>query len=395
MSSHTFKTISLCLLLLFVTACSDKHEQEHGAQKEAEAPAITNRLNLSADIVSNLGITFEKVRSGKLGSWISVPGKLEVPREKRFLLSAPAAGRIFWQVERLTYVSKGDALATIESSALSEAQQELAASMQALSIAKQRGGGDQGSKLRLEQAERKFRESLGRMSVLTGLTSEELIAQEKNGEARWANLSKLNLLAPGEGVLFEKSTSDGELLEEGEELGLILNVKELVFRGLVAANLFSDIPESAAVRIEVGKGQVIESKVLGPFPVGDIEIAKVWVEAKVPNEDRQFIHGLPAIANVQVKESEFEEAIVPEECVIFDDLQAVLFKRDTAAPDYVIRTPVEIGNRSGGQFEVFSGVIEGDEIVCEGIHQIKSLNAGKAPEGGHFHADGTWHDGEE
>lgn len=394
MSNQIFKMILLCILFLFVSACSD-HEHEHGAQETIAAPAITNRINLSADIVSNLGITFRKVRAGKLGSWISVPGKLEVPREKRYHLSAPAAGRIFWKVERLTYVSKGETVAVIESSALSEAQQELAASKQALALAKERRGGDQGSKLRLEQAERKYRESLGRMSVLTGITSEELTAQDQNGKPHWMTFSELGLLAPGEGVLFEKMTSDGELLEEGDEIGLILNVKELIFRGLVAANLYSEIPENAAMRIEIGNNQVIESRVLGPIPVGDTVTVKVWVEAKVSNEDRKLVHGLPAVANVQVKESEYEEAIVPEECVIFDDLQAVLFKRDPAKPDFVIRTPIEIGNRSGGQFEVFSGVIEGDEILCEGIHQIKNLGAGPAPEGGHFHADGTWHDGEE
>lgn len=393
MSKQSIRALIFYVALFHFVGCSDDHE--HGAHEKPETPAITNRINLSSDIISNLGITFSKVSSGKLGSWISVPGKLEVPREKRYVLSAPASGRIFWKIDRLSYVERGTPLATIESSALSEAQQALAAAKQALSIAKQRKGGDQGTKLRLEQAERKFRESLGNMSVLTGLTSEELLDTEKNGKARWINLSKLELLAPGEGFLFEKQASDGELLKDGEEVGHVLNVKELVFRGLVAANLYSDIPQNAAVRIEVGNNKVVESKISGPTPIGDMDIAKVWVEASVPNEDKQFAHGLPAVANVQIKESEFEEAIVPENCVMFDDLQAVLFKRDAAKPDFVIRTPIEIGNRSAGRFEVFSGVIEGDEIVCNGIHQIKALGAGKAPEGGHFHADGTWHDGEE
>jgi hypothetical protein len=39
-------------------------------------------------------------------------------------------------------------------------------------------------------------------------------------------------------------------------------------------------------------------------------------------------------------------------------------------------------------------VREGDEIVVGGNYQLMLATSGSAPKGGHFHSDGTFHEGE-
>jgi multidrug efflux pump subunit AcrA (membrane-fusion protein) len=95
---------------------------------------------------------------------------------------------------------------------------------------------------------------------------------------------------------------------------------------------------------------------------------------------------------VLLRESQHEEVIVPVRCVVFDGLEAIVFKRDPKTPNVVIRTPVELGARAAGQVEVLAGVMAGDALVADGIQQLKLTGLGKAPVGGHFHADGTWHE---
>ena len=73
--------------------------------------------------------------------------------------------------------------------------------------------------------------------------------------------------------------------------------------------------------------------------------------------------------------------IVPTDCVVQDDLEWVLFKRDHVQPDEVIRTPVSLGRRADGWVEVLSGVIEDDEVVRDGIHQLKQTGIGKTAGG--------------
>ena len=40
---------------------------------------------------------------------------------------------------------------------------------------------------------------------------------------------------------------------------------------------------------------------------------------------------------------------------------------------------------------VNSGVKEGDEVVLEGVYELKLSGGGTATGGGHFHADGSFH----
>ena len=83
--------------------------------------------------------------------------------------------------------------------------------------------------------------------------------------------------------------------------------------------------------------------------------------------------------------------LLPLSCILSDGLEKIVFLRDAEKPNVVIRTPVELGLRGGGFVEVISGLLEGDTVVDKGKHQLKQTGKGKAPKGGHFHADGTWH----
>ena len=83
--------------------------------------------------------------------------------------------------------------------------------------------------------------------------------------------------------------------------------------------------------------------------------------------------------------------LIPEDCLARDGLEWVVFRRDPAEPSTVIRLPVELGDRAGDTVEVLSGLLEGDEIVRRGVHQLVHAGLGKAPPGTHIHADGTSH----
>ena len=59
----------------------------------------------------------------------------------------------------------------------------------------------------------------------------------------------------------------------------------------------------------------------------------------------------------------------------------------------MIRTVADLGVSDGRWVAVNSGVKVGDEVVVEGVYELKLVAAaGGGPRGGgHFHADGTWH----
>jgi hypothetical protein len=51
----------------------------------------------------------------------------------------------------------------------------------------------------------------------------------------------------------------------------------------------------------------------------------------------------------------------------------------------------DLGVSDGKWVVVKSGVKEGDEVVLDGVYELKLAGGGKPMGGGHFHADGAFH----
>jgi len=90
------------------------------------------------------------------------------------------------------------------------------------------------------------------------------------------------------------------------------------------------------------------------------------------------------------------ELAIPVSAVIQAGLSSVLFRRDPANPDKVIRiADADLGVSDGRWVVIKSGVKEGDEVVLNGLYQLMVATSGSIQKGGHFHADGTFHEGDE
>jgi hypothetical protein len=102
-----------------------------------------------------------------------------------------------------------------------------------------------------------------------------------------------------------------------------------------------------------------------------------------------------AFLEIETAATDAHELAVPLSAVLQDGLQRVLFRRDPKDPDTVIRIEGDLGLDDGRWIEVKSGLMDGDEVVLEGAYELMLASSGQAPKGGHFHADGTFHAGED
>jgi cobalt-zinc-cadmium efflux system membrane fusion protein len=78
-----------------------------------------------------------------------------------------------------------------------------------------------------------------------------------------------------------------------------------------------------------------------------------------------------------------EELAIPQSAVVRDGARAIIFRRDPANPDKVIRMEADLG-LSDGRWVV---------IVLGGNFQLMLATSGSAEKAGHFHSDGTFHEG--
>jgi len=90
-----------------------------------------------------------------------------------------------------------------------------------------------------------------------------------------------------------------------------------------------------------------------------------------------------------------DELAIPLKCVVRDGTAAIIFRRDPADPNKAIRMEADLGLDDGRWVVIKSGVGEGNEIVLDGVYQLMVATSGSITKGGHFHPDGTFHEGEE
>ncbi|HMQ15389.1 MAG TPA: hypothetical protein PKC49_05385 [Phycisphaerae bacterium] len=103
--------------------------------------------------------------------------------------------------------------------------------------------------------------------------------------------------------------------------------------------------------------------------------------------------GITAHLEILLDGDQPPELAVPVAATARDGLRTVLFRRDPRNPDQVIRLEADLGPSDGRWVAIRSGVREGDEVVLDGVFQLMLASSTAAPRGGHFHADGTYHEG--
>jgi multidrug efflux pump subunit AcrA (membrane-fusion protein) len=106
-------------------------------------------------------------------------------------------------------------------------------------------------------------------------------------------------------------------------------------------------------------------------------------------------NGVSAQLEIVTDVSAMAMPAIPLGAVQRDGLTAVVFQRDPFDPQQAIRVEVTLGRDDGRWVEVLDGVDMGNEIVLDGAFQLLLASSGSIQQGGHFHSDGTFHEGED
>ena len=104
--------------------------------------------------------------------------------------------------------------------------------------------------------------------------------------------------------------------------------------------------------------------------------------------------GVIAQAEITTQGTEMSELAIPMAAVQQDGLIPVIFRRDPENPNQAIRMEADLGMDDDRWVAVLSGLRDGDEVVLDGGFQLMLATSGTIQKGGHFHADGTYHEGE-
>ena len=232
-------------------------------------------------------------------------------------------------------------------------------------------------------------------AAILGISREAALADD-GGAPRWRTARSIEVRATSDAQVATLAVAPGQWVEEGTLLGTAVEPERLRFRvPLLAADL-ARVRDGLAVRLVPGESQPAAYAGAGEGTLrlspavepGDRTVDALVSAASPISWARP---GLPGFAEVLLDGKTEPELAIPRRAVVSDNGVPVLFRRDPANPDKVIRLEADLGPDDGRWVAVRSGLRVGDEVVIDGVYPLLLSTSGSIPKGGHFHSDGTFH----
>lgn len=436
----------LCAASLVALAC--ERPPAPADEHRAEAPAPTDRVDIPAPVRRNLGITFARVEPRNVAATLRLPGRFELLPTARREERAPLAGRVELAVEQYRTVEPGQLLYALESPQWRALVEEIAATtarvesmtplreahrvherslaekvdlwkarLTQLDELRAAGGGSAAqttearATLAATQAELadvmekdatlQAEEQVARAALRTLEARRDMLLQAAGATAP-DDTGVLRIRARDRGVVERIHATSGASVDAAAPILTVIQPERIRFRARGLQADLGRLRDGLAARIAPppGAGIPVERSLpgtlrLGPVADADDRTVELIVEPAAPLPAASWARaGVAASVEVTVDGGE-ESLAIPLAAVVRDGATPIIFRRDPANPDRAIRMQADLGATDGRWVVIQSGVRAGDEVVVDGVYQLMLATSGSAANGGHFHSDGTFHEGKE
>lgn len=431
MKSSIHRWIPLAALIVAAASCdSGKKTAETAATEESEA--ATNRIEIPATVRSNLGITFAKVERRQVADTLRVPGAFELKplakHEYRLLLP----GHIRFEIDQFDEVKAGTLLYRFQSPKWLEIQSRIYQAVADYEQAKLKHDALDARLKALAKADFKRAELETEASVLhaelsghkaeldsalttatniinahggpkeNSLSAEDLLAPvEIDGHSmpRYRSIGWIDAKAIEPGIVQSLAITDGSFVDETTLVLTTINPAQVRFRALGLQSDMTKLMQSPAARIvpHQAAGSDLNDSIPAELTLGldaDPDQRTVPLYAN-PLELRPWSRpGVSAFLEVVTASTDGPVLAIPRSAVVKDGITYVFFKRDPLDPNKAIRVEADLGLDDGRWVEIKSGLGPNDEVVLQGAYELKlaSAQSGTSQKGGHFHADGAYHE---
>lgn len=433
-----------------------EHGAESSAAATAQAPppsaappSATNRVDIPAAVRRNLGITFAKVEYRNVAQTLRLPGRFELLPTARREYRAPVSGRVELLVDQYQKIEPGTPLYHVDAASWHDLHEQIVSSqakvdsMPPLRDAHRRHEQSLSDKVvlwqeRLKQLDElraaggggaaQFTEARGMLNATQAELANvmekdaELQAEQLQAEAALRSLQarrelllrgsgcidapvasgplrRLTICAVAPGVVESLGITQGGHADENGHIVTIVQPNQIRFRARAMQSDLGRIRDGLPARLSPPSGGSlsVQDTMIGSVQIGltaDADDRTVDVIVQPERLSNWARAGASAQLELTLAGGGSEELAIPLGAVLRDGATPIIFRRDPANPDKVIRLEADVGLSDGRWIVISSGVKEGDEIVTSGHYQLMLATSGSAVKGGHFHSDGTFHEGE-
>ncbi len=368
--------VTLTLLATLAVAC-DSPSPRAGAQAAA-TPADPFAITADAGLLSRL--TIGEPADATVASRQTVAARIDVDHTRVTRVGSPVMGRVSRLAAEVgQYVRKGDVLALLDSTGLSDAQlaflkalsdrqlAERAADRAAVLLAADVIGEAERQRrdAELAQARAEFDAARDQLAVL-GMPQEAI-----DELARTHRINSVSRVV---------ASMDGTVLHRMVSLGQVIQPADTAFEiaDLSSVWLVADVPEQTAGHLAPGDrleaevaalpGLRLEGTLSFVSAVVNEDTRTVQVRMVLPNPERRFKPAM--LATVTLKDAPAVRRVVPATAVVRDgDREGVFVQRDDAT--FVLR-PVSLGAEFGSQRVLEDGLAPGERIVIDGAFHLNN-----------------------
>ncbi len=224
------------------------------------------------------------------------------------------------------------------------------------------------SRAELARAEELFRQNTGparnREQAQAKLQADEAAVQLAK-----AQLEKLTLTAPFDGVLGLRKVSVGDVIASGKDIVNLeaIDTLKLDFRVPEAYLPAVKVGQTLNVAVDAFPGRTFDGTVIAIDPLVDVNGRAVAIRARVANTDGSLRPGLFARVRLTIDEH-LNAVLVPEQAIVAFGNNQFVFK---VVEGKVAQTPVKLGERRNAEVEITNGLSPGDVVVTAGQLKIR------------------------
>jgi len=235
----------------------------------------------------------------------------------------------------------------------------------------------------------------------TALTSNT--QSESDPHPAWAVIDTIEVRATESGIVESLGLTNGSWADEKSPVMTIVRPDQLRFH---ASGLQSDLGvlrNGLEVRIvpptptTSGRAVPLQDTMTGTLALGlqgdasDRTVDLYVVPEALSTWARP---GVAAHLEIVTDSTAAAELAIPLAAVQKDGLTPIIFRRAPDNPNEAVRLEADLGMNDGRWVAVLSGLRNDDEVVLDGAFQLMLATSGTIQKGGHFHSDGTFHEGE-
>lgn len=374
---------SIAVLLLTAGGCKKKT-----APAEVQLQEDPTVISVTPDLAKQLVLGEPKVED--VAGSLQVAARIDTDASRIARIGSPVAGRIIkLLVLEGQYVHRGQALATLHSTDLSDTQ---FAFIKAYSQ-------EQLAEKAAERAEQLVKADVMGQAELDRRRAEQLQASTEAQAFRTqlgvlgmsdAAIRKLETVRKLNADYPVISTISGTVLDRKVTIGQIVQPAEMAFMVADLSNVWviADVPEQSAgklhrgmeviVKIPALPEQEIKGKLSYVSPIVDPNTRTVQVRMDLPNPKGIFKPAM--LANLTFIDASERKNTIPSTAVVREDNKDYIFVQ--IGPQKFMLREVSLGLESGDRRVLESGVNPGEKIVLDGAFHLNNQRKQNAIKGG-------------